>query len=103
MANLKLLNNDCNYEKPLTGFDANGIYFMLDKEHTPHAFKNKVDELVNCGLEREEAEKQVLDMKFELEVYYHPDNGMFCVESEAVESGNIYSPYTGELCDFADE
>ena len=38
-------------------------------------------------------------MEIELEIYYEKGTGLFAVESEAVESGTIYSPYTGELCE----
>jgi hypothetical protein len=38
-------------------------------------------------------------MEFELEIYYEKGTGLFAVESEAVESGTIYSPYTAELCE----
>jgi hypothetical protein len=38
-------------------------------------------------------------MEIELEIYYEKGTGLFAVESETVESGTIYSPYTGELCE----
>lgn len=41
--------------------------------------------------------------EFELELYYEEGRGAFAVESEAVESGEIYSPYSGELGEDADE
>ena len=31
------------------------------------------------------------------------DAGLFLIEAEAVESGTIYNPYSGELMDEADE
>ena len=51
---------------------------------------------------RDEAEQLVSDMEFELEIYYEKGTGLFAVESEAVESCTIYSPYTAELCEDAD-
>jgi len=77
----------------------------LTKEKFPKAFNAKVEELLEekvCAT-REEAEKVVSDMEFELEIYYEKGTGLFAVESEAVESGTIYSPYTAELGKDADE
>lgn len=71
----------------------------LAKEKYPIAYENKVQELVEQGLPRIDAEKCVNDMVIELELYYHKEYGLFAVESDAVESGTIYSPYNGELCE----
>lgn len=73
----------------------------LTKEKYPIAFKNKVDELLEQGCygNREEAENAVSGMEIELELYYHKEYGLFAVESDAVESGTIYSPYNGEICE----
>ena len=38
-------------------------------------------------------------MEIELEVYYEVGYGLFAVEADAVESADIYSPYSGELCE----
>lgn len=91
------LNNSDEYESI-------GV-FKLTKEQTPKAFKAKVEELLEEGVcaTEEEAEALVKDMEFELEIYYEKGTGLFAVESEAVESGTIYSPYTAELCEEADE
>ena len=73
----------------------------LTKEKFPKAFQAKVEELLEekvCETQ-EEAEKLVESMEFELELYYEKGTGLFAVESEAVESGTIYSPYTAELCE----
>jgi hypothetical protein len=71
--------------------------FTLSKEKQPIAFENKVQELmIDCGMTRAQAEKQVSETKFELELYYHTGYGLFAVESEAVDATEIYSPYTGE-------
>ena len=49
---------------------------------------------------REEAEKVVSSYPIEIELYYEKGLGLFAVESGAVESHyEIYSPYTGELCE----
>lgn len=90
------LNNSDEYE-PLDTIE-------LTEEKFPKAFKAKVEELMEEGCSsEEEARKIIKDMKFELEVYYEKGSGLFAVESDAVESGTIYSPYTKELGEEADE
>jgi hypothetical protein len=37
-----------------------------------------------------------------MEMYYQKHSGLFIIEEGAVESGTIYSPYDGELCDNSD-
>ena len=73
----------------------------LTKERFPIAYNNKIEELLEEGAceTREEAEKVMKDAEFNLELYYHKGYGLFAVESEAVESGTIYSPYDGSLCE----
>lgn len=85
------LNDSDNYE-----FLCN---VTLTKEKFPICFENKVQELLEENLfdSREEAEKAVEKMSIELELYYHKGYGLFAVECEGVESGTIYSPYSGEL------
>lgn len=87
------LNNTDEYESL-------GV-IKLTKERFPKAFTAKVEELLEeeaCSTQ-EEAESLVRDIEFELEIYYEKGAGLFAVESEAVESGTIYSPYTAELCE----
>ena len=83
------LNNSENYEHLCD--------VKLTKDKYPIAFSEKVQELIeDCGMTQEEAEKAISDMEIELEIYYHKGFGLFAVESEAVECGVIFSPYTGE-------
>lgn len=90
------LNDSDNYESLGT--------IKLTKEKFPIAWNAKVEELMEeCGYPRKEAEDIVKSMDFELEIYYEKGTGLFAVESDAVESGTIYSPYTAELCESADE
>ena len=73
------------------------VNVRLSKETTPIAFEQKVQELIEeCGMTREQAEQTVTDTVFELELYYQKGSGLFAVESEAVEAGIIYSPYSGQ-------
>lgn len=80
------LNGSDNYESTT---------IKLNKEDHPIAFENRVQSLINSGLNREDAEKEAIQ-PIELEFYYDPDTGLFAVESEAVEAGTIYNPYTQE-------
>jgi hypothetical protein len=75
---------------------------VLSKDKTPIAFEQRVLSLINSGLDREEAE-QMASEPIDVEMYYNPDAGLFLVECEAVESGTIYDPYSGELMDDFDE
>jgi hypothetical protein len=91
------LNNSDNYES---------IQVWLSKENHPIAFENKVQCLINSGTSREAAEAFVEEMwarPIEMEVYYEPDYGLFLVEPDAAEAGTIYSPYSKELGEDADE
>ena len=86
------LNNGNDYE-PIT--------IKIDKAHYPIAYRNKIEELVEQGLyaDAELAEFHNPTFEMDCEVYYDKHSGLFAVESGAVESGTIYSPYSGELCE----
>lgn len=78
------------------------IEVYLSETNHPIAFNAKVKELVEqSGMTEKEAKEYVRTTPFTIELYYHAGQGLFGVESEAVEPyGNeIYSPYTGEECD----
>ena len=87
------LNNSDNYES---------ITIQLSKEKTPIAWENRVQSIMSSGATREEAE-EMANIPIDLEMYYNVDAGLFLVECDAVESGTIYDPYSGELLDDADE
>ena len=86
------LNSAENYEP---------IVIALTKSKTPIAYANKIEELVEQGLylTKEDAEKDNPLFSIECEIYYDKHSGLFAVECGAVESGTIYSPYSGELCE----
>ena len=71
----------------------------------PKVWDAKSQELVNQGLapDLESAKIMCAHWEFELELYYEEGSGAFAVESEAVESGTIYSPYSREIGEDADE
>ena len=82
------MNNADNYES---------INITLSRENTPIAYQNKLDELMDCKAfdTQAEAEAWLNETPIELELYYENGYGLFGVESEAVESTEINSPYSG--------
>lgn len=90
MENKRFLN-DCDSYEFLTNV-------KLNPEKFPIAFNNKVDELMKQKAfnTREDAETYVKCTDIELELYYEPSNGIFAVESDAIENGcSVLSPYSG--------
>ena len=85
--NIKV-NDDEHYES---------INVILSRKKTPIAFQNKLNELMEEGAfeNEEEAIKWIETNPIELELYYEKGNGLFAVESGAVESrADLVSPYT---------
>lgn len=64
----------------------------------PKAYNTKVEELLKEGAFPTEAEARtwLRQTPITLELIYEKGHGLFAVESEAVESGGIVSPYTGK-------
>lgn len=87
------LNNSDDYES---------IKVMLTPTETPKVYELRVQDLMTGGMSREDAEEKAKE-PYEMELYYEPGVALFAVDSEAVDSGTIYSPYTAELCGTADE
>lgn len=80
----RLLNVDVNYESI-------GV-IKVTKDKFPIAFQNKIEELKAQGFD----DDSIKSFDIELEIYYEQDNGLFAVESDAVENGaQIVSPYSG--------
>lgn len=71
------------------------VHVSLDPEKTPIAFRNKVIDLMSAGYSYKEARK-IARQPIEMEAYFQVGLGLFLVESEAVESTDIFSPYTAE-------
>lgn len=90
------LNGSDNYEP---------IHITITEMEQPIAYNQKIDELVEQGAypNREEAKKKNQVFHFDMEMYYQKHSGLFIVEEGAVESGTVYSPYDGELCDEYEE
>jgi hypothetical protein len=74
------------------------IGVLLTRRTFPIAFQNKLNELMEQGAfdNEEEATRWIESNPIILEIMYEKDNGLFAVESEAIESNNLMSPYSGE-------
>ena len=74
------------------------ISVLLTRRTFPIAFQNKLNELMEQGAfdNEEDATKWIESNPIVLEIMYEKHSGLFAVESEAIESGEIISPYSGE-------
>lgn len=79
--------------------DLEFITIKLTEDKYPIAYRNKLEELMDNGCTEQEAREMIDAMTFEMELVYHKNNGLFLVESEAIECGEIYSPYDASKCD----
>ena len=74
------------------------IEVRLSREKTPKAFKEKLEELMEEGAfdTEKEAIEWIEKTPFVMEMYYEKGQGLFLVESEAIDNCDIVSPYTKE-------
>ena len=74
------------------------IEVRLSREKTPIAFKEKLEELMEEGAfdTEKEAIEWIEKTPFVMEMYYEKGQGLFLVESEALDNCDIVSPYTKE-------
>ena len=79
------------------------INVTLNERDHPETFEKKKKELIKQGMNEEEARKDVEQTTFEMELYYSEDQGLFMVESEAIDSCDIWNPYDGELMEEHEE
>lgn len=74
------------------------IKVILDENTYPIAHQKKLEELMEQGAFRSEAEAKewINTTPIELELYYEKHSGLFAVEAEAVEDipHTLCSPYT---------
>lgn len=85
-------------------YESLNVYLSEDK--TPIAFARKLKELMDQKTfnSEEEAKKWIRETPFEMEFYYSMDQGLFLVESEAVDSDiPIFNPYSGEELEDSDD
>lgn len=81
------------------------IEVRLTRDRFPIAFSNKLKELMDCGAfdSEEKAIEWIEETPIVLELMYEKDGGLFAVESEAVESGILVSPYSQETIECDDD
>ena len=77
------------------------ISVLLTRKSFPIAFQNKLNELMEQGAfdSEEEATSWIESNPIVLEIMYEKNWGLFAVESEAIESNCLMSPYSGEEID----
>jgi hypothetical protein len=78
------------------------ILVRLDEQQHPIAYKRAKKELMSNGMSEEEADNFLL-LGYEMEVFYSENQGVFLVESEAVDSTPIYNPYDGTECEVEED
>lgn len=73
------------------------IAVLLTRKSFPIAFQNKLNELMEQGAfdSEEEATRWIESNPIVLEIMYEKNWGLFAVESEAIESSCLMSPYSG--------
>ena len=73
------------------------VEFFISEKHHPTAFMEKLSELVEGGMNVEEARNKINETPVYMEIYYEKGKGLFMVECESIEKGiEIHSPYTCE-------
>lgn len=70
------------------------IEIRITKSKYPLLWERKVKELTQQGLSESDAERILGDWVVTLDLYYEIGSGLFAVETDAVESGSIHSPYS---------
>lgn len=71
------------------------INVWLNATDHPEVYQRRKKELIDSGMSEEDAIKYIADAPIQLELFYSKDQGLFAVESEALESIEIYNPYDG--------
>lgn len=79
------------------------VEIYLDENQHPTAFKTKLKELIESGMTEKEAREFIRTTPFVMELYYAPFQGLFAIESEALESITAYNPYDGDRMEYPHE
>lgn len=82
-------------ELKVTEKDGDVIDVWLNATDHPEAYRRRKKELMDSGMSEEDAIKYIADAPIQLELFYSFDQGLFAVESEALESSGLYNPYDG--------
>lgn len=89
--------NNSFLTNPLTiTSDCEVINVQLCPNRTPTVYQHTLKDLIEIAGMTEQEAKDYLLQPIELELFYANGLGLFAVESAAVESTQIYNPYTGE-------
>jgi hypothetical protein len=78
------------------------LILKIDETQHPIAYKAKLNELIQAGMTEQDA-RNTINQGIVMEVYYATNQGFFLVESEAIESTEIYNPYDGTECEIEEE
>lgn len=89
--------------KKNTAFEVELVDIYLDQHRHPLAFKVKLHELMESGMSEQEAKSFLMTNPIQMELYYSKDQGLFMIETDAVESTTIYNPYDGKQMEEFDE
>ena len=89
--------------KKNTACEVELVDIYLDQYKHPKAFGIKVRELIDSGMTEQEARSHLMTNSIQMELYYSKDQGLFMVETDAVESITIYNPYDGKEMEELDE
>jgi hypothetical protein len=88
--------------KKYTSAECEVVHLYVSETKHPMVFNAMVNGLIENGLSAQEAKQFVRTTPLQMELYYSPQQGLFAVESEAVECSDIYNPYSGELLEECD-
>lgn len=90
----------CDRARLNTADEYEPLNVRITEEEYPIYYRNKLRELMDeNGMTEEDAREALDGWEVTLELVYHTGYGGFAVEAEAVETGTIYSPYNGTLCE----
>lgn len=92
----KLVSSEAGSQLRITEDVGDVLDVYLSPDEYPETYKKKHTELVqSCGMTEREATELLKKSPIQLELFYSMDQGLFAVESEAVECTSIYNPYNG--------
>lgn len=72
------------------------VDIYLSEGRYPVAHAAKMHELTSQGMAEEEARKLLAEQPIVLEILYEEGSGLFAVESDALETDTLISPYSGK-------
>lgn len=76
------------------GTTPESLPLTISANQYPKVAMAKKEELMSQGLSEEDANNVISNLYFDIELFYSKGNGIFAVESGAVECEEVYDPYT---------